>query len=121
MNLPQVKWLVKLLKMVLGMNTFVWDSTLLRQEFGTAIDTSCAPPYSGLYMEALTTQAFQAWQERHPDPENNIQSWVRLIDDGWGMCSGSLGLLREFVEFLGSQAPSMKHLKQHVQGRAALK
>ena len=42
MNLPQVKWLVKLLKMVLGMNTFVWDSTLLRQKFGTAIGTSCA-------------------------------------------------------------------------------
>ena len=99
LNPPSIVW---------DITVSVFDSTLLRQEFGTAIGTSCAPPYSGLYMEELTTQAFQAWQERHPDPDNNMQSWVRLIDDGWGMWSGSLGLLREFVEFLSSQAPSMK-------------
>ena len=70
------------------------NKSLYYQDFGTAIGTSCAPPYSGLFMEELTNEAFRLWRVDHPDPNHNIQSWCRLIDDGWGMWAGPLHLLK---------------------------
>ena len=99
---------VRLLRMVLQCNVMEWDGDLYMQCFGTSIGTSCAPPYSGLYMEELTMKAFSLWQEMHPGSEENMSEWTRLIDDGWGLWGGSLDLLREWLKFLNSQAPTVK-------------
>ena len=104
----KVNWLVRLLRKVLEYNVFWWKDSLLQQQFGTAIGTSCAPPYSGLFMEELTDSAFQEWLESHPAPDHNIQDWCRLIDDGFGLWTGPLSILRELLTFLSSRVPSMK-------------
>ena len=104
----KVDWLIRLLKKVLYCNVMEWDSTLYMQCFGTSIGTSCAPPYSGLYMEELTQRAFSLWGETHQALEENITEWSRLIDDGWGLLEGSLELLREWLQFMNSQAPTVK-------------
>ena len=108
MELAKVDWVVRLLRMVLKFNVCVWGNHYYQQEFGTAIGTSCAPPYSGLFMEELTNEAFRLWRVDHPDPNHNIQGWCRLIDDGWGMWAGPLHLLKELLGILSSQVPSMK-------------
>ena len=59
-------------------------------------------------MEDLTDTAFSQWKETHPHPDNNLKNWARLIDDGFGLWPGSLQALRELVEFLSMQVPSMK-------------
>ena len=108
MGVQKVAWLVRLLNKVLEYNVFWWKDELFQQRFGTAIGTSCAPPYSGLFMEELTTKAFKSWRENHPEPEKNLDDWTRLIDDGFGLWTGSLAVLRQLVDFLSAQEPSMK-------------
>ena len=65
MELAKVDWVVRLLRMVLKFNVFVWGNHYYQQDFGTAIGTSCAPPYSGLFMEELTNEAFRLWRVDH--------------------------------------------------------
>ena len=43
-----VEYLVRATELVLKGNVFEWDGKLYQQEFGTAIGTPLAPPYSGL-------------------------------------------------------------------------
>ena len=50
MQRAKVDYLTKVLRLVLEYNVFEWNGKLFQQMFGTAIGTSCAPPYSGLYM-----------------------------------------------------------------------
>ena len=75
-------WIIRLLQLLLLYNVFEWDGKLFQQLFGTAIGTSCAPPYSCIYMEEVTDEAFDKWREAHPDPDHNMDKWARLIDDG---------------------------------------
>ena len=79
--------------MVLDYNVFEWDDKLYQQKFGTAIGTSCAPPYSGIYMEEVTDKAFREWNNLYPNPEQQLNNWARLIDDGFGTWQGSTNLL----------------------------
>jgi hypothetical protein len=72
-------FLVSLMKMVLTMNTFVWDSRLYTQQQGTAIGTRSAPTFAGLFMGELERKLLEIWTSLGPDctPED----WVRFIDD----------------------------------------
>ena len=65
METDKVNWIVRLLKMVLDCNVFEWDKKLYQQLFGTAIGTSCAPPYSGLYMEEVTKKLLLQFRNRN--------------------------------------------------------
>ena len=47
MHRAKVDYLTKVLRLVLEYNVFEWNGKLFQQMFGTAIGTSCAPPYSG--------------------------------------------------------------------------
>ena len=60
-------------------------------------------------MEELVLETFSLWQEAHPNPEENMTEWARLIDDGWGLWGSSLDLLRQWLQFMNSQAPSVKY------------
>ena len=103
----KVKYLVKVLRLVLEYNLFEWDGQLFQQMFGTAIGTSCAPPYSCIYMGKLEEEAFKEWGEMNEDPADNIQEFVRLIDDGWGLWGGTVEKLKELLTFMNSRAPSI--------------
>ena len=46
-------YLVRMMKIVLTMNTFEWDRNLYRQVSGTAIGTRAAPTFCGLFMGDL--------------------------------------------------------------------
>ena len=109
----KVDWLVRVLKAVLEYNVFEWDGELYQQLYGTAIGTSCAPAYSGLYMEELTVSAMKDWVVTHPDPEESVKNWVRLIDDGWGMWTGSLDVLHQFLDHMNSRVPSIKFTMEY--------
>ena len=85
-----------------------WKDHLVQQKIGTAIGTGCSPPCSGLYIEQLTEEAFNLWQQSHPDQNHNIQNWCCLIDNGFGIWTGPLSILKEFVEFLNGGEQSMK-------------
>ena len=100
--------LVRLLRLVLEYNVFEWNGKLYQQLFGTAIGTSCAPPYSGLFLEEVTLKAFRLWELAHPDPDHNLREWSRFIDDGWGLWNGPLQLLQDFLFFLNTQVRSIK-------------
>ena len=108
MEAGKVEWVMKLLKVVLQGNMMEWDGALFLQCFGTSIRTSCAPPYSGIYLEELVLKTFSLWEETHPNPEENMTEWARLIDDGWGLWEGSLNLLRQWLQFMNSQVLSIK-------------
>ena len=49
---------------MLEYNVFEWDGKLFQQLFGTAIGTSCAPPYSGIFMGRLEEAALEEWGQR---------------------------------------------------------
>ena len=52
-------FLVKLMRLVLTMNTFVWDTKLFKQIMGTAIGTRSAPTFCGLFMGELEEKMLQ--------------------------------------------------------------
>ena len=52
-KLVPTSFLLKLMKHVLTMNTFVWDTKLYIQTHGTAIGTKSAPTFCGLFMGDL--------------------------------------------------------------------
>ena len=64
-------------------------------------------------MEEVTDEAFDKWREAHPDPDHNMDNWARLIDDGWGTWTGPLELLKQFLEFLSIQVPSLKFTMEY--------
>ena len=64
-------FLVMLMRLVLTMNTFVWDTKLFKQIMGTAIGTRSAPTFCGLFMGELEEKMLQEWGnldvDCHPD------------------------------------------------------
>ena len=62
-------FLVKLMSMVLSMNTFVWDSRLYTQQDGTSIGTVAAPTFAGLFMGWLEERMLVDWDSFSPDAQ----------------------------------------------------
>ena len=73
------EYLVKMMRVVLTMNTFEWDKKLYRQVVGTAIGTQAAPTFCGLFMGDLEERLLSLWASlvAECDPED----WWRFIDD----------------------------------------
>ena len=73
-NVP-IYLVIKLLKLVMENNVFMFGSTYWKQLVGTAMGTPCAVNYTTLYF---------AWHERNtilPTFESNIIVYGRLVDD----------------------------------------
>ena len=79
-----------------------------QQQFGTAIGTPLAPPYSGLFMGELERTAMEEWATIHPDQDLQLQRYKRMIDDGWGLWTGPVEILFEFLQFMNNRYPSIK-------------
>ena len=94
-NMPDrpvpTSFLLKLMRYVLTMNTFVWDGKLYTQTHGTAIGTRSAPTFCGIFMGGMDERMLELWLTLGPDcwPED----WLRCIDD---VCSGGVALLGRF-------------------------
>ena len=108
MSVEKVEYLVKVTELVLHSNVFEWDGKLYQQLFGTAIGTPLAPPYSGLYMGELERSAMDEWAVLNPEQSHQLQKFKRMIDDGWGLWTGSVDKLFDFLAFLNNRAPSIK-------------
>ena len=78
------------------------------QKFGTAIRTPLAPDYSGIYMGELEREAFRDWELLHPDQCEQLLCFKRMIDDGFGLWTGTLEVLDEFLRFMNSRSPHIK-------------
>ena len=92
-------FLVRLMRLVLTMNTFVWDRKLLKQIMGTAIGTRAAPTFCGLFMGELEERMLQMWEDLNPDCLPG--QWWRFLDDCQFWWSGTPGDLLIFINFVG--------------------
>ena len=99
-------YLVLLMRLVLAMNTFVWDSKLFKQIMGTAIGTRSAPTFCGLFMGDLEEKMLQEWENMEAD--YNPDEWWRFIDDILFWWSGTPGELLIFINFVTSVHPDIK-------------
>ena len=93
MSVEKVEYLVKVTELVLHSNVFEWDGHLYQQLFGTSIGTPLAPPYSGLYMGELERSAMDEWAVLNPEQSYQLQRFKRMIDDVWGLWTGSMDRL----------------------------
>ena len=98
----KVDFLARATKVVLETNVLEWVGKLWLQVFGTAIGTPLAPDYSGLFMGELETKAFLEWSRLHPNSEEQLQFFKRMIDDGFGIWTGPIELLYEFLPFMNT-------------------
>ena len=100
------EYLVKMMRVVLTMNTFEWDKKLYRQVMGTAIGTRAAPTFCGLFMGDLEERLLSLWAslEAECDPED----WWRFIDDILFWWTGTPGDLLIFINFVNSIHPNIK-------------
>ena len=114
MSMMLIDFLVKGTKLTLESNVFEWNGRLYQQKFGTAIGTPLAPPYSGLFIGELEREAFAEWATLHPDQSHQLQRYKRLIDDGWGLWTGPLDLLYEFLAFMNSRVASIRSHGGHL-------
>ena len=55
-------FLVKLMRLVLKMNSFIWDKKLYVQRMGTAIGTRSAPTFCGLFMGEFEEKMIEIWE-----------------------------------------------------------
>ena len=108
MAVEKIEYLTRLTEMVLNCNVFEWNGKLYQQQFGTAIGTPLAPPYSGLFMGELERTAMEEWATIHPDQDLQLQRYKRMIDDGWGLWTGPVEILFEFLQFMNNRYPSIK-------------
>ena len=100
------EYLVKMMRVVLTMNTFEWDKKLYRQVMGTAIGTRAAPTFCGLFMGDLEERLLSLWAslEAECDPED----WWRFINDVLFWWTGTPGDLLIFINFVNSIHPNIK-------------
>ena len=61
----------------------LFKGKLWLQVFGTAIRTSLAPDYCGIFLGDLEREAFERWKVEHPEVENQLQFYKRIIDNGF--------------------------------------
>ena len=99
-------YLVRMMKIVLTMNTFEWDQKLYRQIMGTAIGTRAAPTFCGIFMGELEERILSLWEslQAECDPED----WWRFIDDILFWWVGTPGDLLIFINFVNSVHPNIK-------------
>ena len=69
------QFLMLLLGFVLNFNTFIFNSKIYIQQFGTAIGTKLAPVFANLFMGRLEKNILRDWKGRPPE------MWKRYIDD----------------------------------------
>ena len=72
-------YIIKLMWLVLTLNTFEWKGKLFTQKTGTAIGTRSAPTFAGLFMGMLEKIMLEAWENRKPI--TIPKEWWRFIDD----------------------------------------
>ena len=60
-------YLVRMMKIVLTMNTFEWDRNLYGQVSGTTIGTRAAPTFCGLFMGDLEEMILTLWKSFEAD------------------------------------------------------
>ena len=104
-------FLVKLMRLVLTMNTFVWDSKLFKQIMGTAIGTRSAPTFCGLFMGELEESMLQQWESL--DKDCVPDEWWRFIDDCLFWWSGTPGELLIFINFVNTIHPDIKFTSEY--------
>ena len=99
-------FLLKLMRYVLTMNTFVWDGKLYTQTHGTAIGTRSAPTFCGIFMGDLEKKMLESWLSLGPDfsPED----WLRFNDDCLFWWCGTPVELLIFINFVNNFHPDIK-------------
>ena len=99
-------YIVMLMKLVLTLNTFEWDSKLYNQRHGTAIGTRAAPTFSGIFMGNLEERLLQMWGSL--DPAMSPDDWIRFLDDILFWWLGTPGDLLIFINFANQLHPDIK-------------
>ena len=99
-------FLTKLMKLVLTMNTFVWDTKLFNQKEGTAIGTRAAPTFAGIFMGDLEEKMLSSWEAL--DSDSQPEDWMRFIDDILFWWNGTPGDLLIFLNYVNNIHPAIK-------------
>ena len=98
-------FLVKLLKLVLSSNIFIFDSELFQQLFGVAMGSRVAPTFACLFMGWLEVRMLRDWQGT-----GGVQPymWRRYIDDIKFPWRGSEAELMVLINHLNNFHPTIK-------------
>ena len=99
---PEIPTIIELLKLVLTLNNFSFNSTNYLQVKGCAMGTICAPTYANLFMGRFEHDKI------YPLIENLCHVYLRYIDDIFMTWAGSTEEFNQFMEKLNSCHPSIK-------------
>lgn len=93
--------LLELLRINLERNDFVFDDKFYLQIKGTAMGKRFAPSYANIFMANWEREALSKCKIKPI-------SYLRYLDDIWGIWGGSLEEFEEFFRILNSHDPSIK-------------
>ena len=97
------EFLLKMMKLVLAGNIFVFDGQMYKQQIGTAMGTRLAPSYACLFMAWLEENVLlSSWKGIQP------KLWRRYIDDIIFIWESSEQELLAFIDHLNSQHDLIK-------------
>ena len=99
-NVPSAD-LVNMAEYVLKNNIFEFNSTVIKQIFGTAIGTKFAPPYACIFMDRVGSDFLK-------NEEVKPLIWLRYIDDIFCVWTESKEKLISFLDRLNSFHPNLK-------------
>lgn len=103
--------ILKLLKINLTRNDFMFDGEFYLQIKGTAMGKRFAPAYANIFMAAWEEEVFKKCGKRP-------LHYLRYLDDVWGIWTHTEGEFEEFMQILNTHDPSIK--LKHVLNRESI-
>ena len=101
------QFLMLLLGFVLNFNTFIFNSKIYIQQFGTAIGTKLAPVFANLFMGRLEKNILRDWKGRPPE------MWKRYIDDIFTIWNDSESELLKFLTYINTYHRTIKFTAEY--------
>ena len=101
------QFLMLLLGFVLNFNTFIFNSKIYIQQFGTAIGTKLAPVFANLFMGRLEKNILRDWKGRPPE------MWKSYIDDIFTIWNDSESELLKFLTYINTYHRTIKFTAEY--------
>ena len=106
--IPNNRILKTLFQFVLENNYFLFQDTLYRQKFGTAMGSRMAPAYANLFLGKFEDENILIYPYL-----TKILQYNRFLDDIFLLWKGNLNELTEFQQYINQIHPTIKFTIEH--------